>query len=74
MVWGPVVDDYKIGTPGLLKQVQMMRCEDSSVLFHIWAVTTLTLDSYVPSMLHNTVTRRDERAVLIGLYARIQLE
>ena len=68
------MDYYKINTPGLLKQVQMMRCEDSSVLFHIWAVTALTLDSYVPSMLHNTFTRHDERAVLIGLYACMQLE
>ena len=68
------MDDYKIDTPGLLKQVQMMRCEDSSVLFHIWAVTALTLDSCVPSMLHNTVTWHDERAVVIGLYARMQLE
>ena len=52
------MDDYKIDTPGLLKQVQMMRCEDSSVLFHIRAVTALTLDSYVPTVLDNT-TRRE---------------
>ena len=51
------MDDY---TPGLLKQVQMMRgaCEDSNVLFHIRAVTALTLDSYVPTVLDNT-TRRE---------------
>ena len=68
------MDDYKIDTPGLLKQVQMMQCVDSSELFHIRTVTALTLDSYVPTVLHNSVTWHDERPVLIGLYVRMQLE